>query len=296
MRCKTGTARASLQTRGAAMRHGRTFLRHDLRAAARAVLNRGMPMSPFRCATYLAVWALLVSISFAAHASGELDPAFGNSGTVELIDIAGKGYGIARDAQGNLFVAGIVGNPGSQDFSVVKLDAFGRPAQNFGDGGRATIDLGGDDVAYSVAINAGGDVFLGGRHEDRDRDRPRLRGRQARRGRSARRLVRATTARRSSTSVPATTTTASPFACCRTDRSSSPARPIIRRPTCATTSRLRNLIFRAIWTAHSVMTAGRNSKSAAATITVTRLRRTRTATSMSQARHSRTRRASARSV
>jgi uncharacterized delta-60 repeat protein len=109
-----------------------------------------------------AISALFVLAAFAAYAAGELDPTFGSSGTVELTDVPGKGYAIARDAQGNLFVAGIVGNPGVQDFSVVKLDAFGRPAQDFGEGGRATIDLGGDDVAYSVAINAGGDVFLGG--------------------------------------------------------------------------------------------------------------------------------------
>jgi uncharacterized delta-60 repeat protein len=119
-------------------------------------------MSPLRCLTRFAVPALFLFAPFAAHAAGELDPTFGNSGTVELMDAAGKAYAIARDGQGNLFVAGIVGNPGSQDFSVVKLDAFGRPAQDFGDGGRATIDVGGDDVAYSVAINAGGDIFLGG--------------------------------------------------------------------------------------------------------------------------------------
>ena len=119
-------------------------------------------MLSFRCAIPLALSALLVSVSFTARAAGELDPTFGNSGVVELMDATGKGYGIARDAYGNLFIAGIVGNPGSQDFSVVKLDAFGRPALGFGEGGRATIDLGGDDVAYSVAIDAGGNVFLGG--------------------------------------------------------------------------------------------------------------------------------------
>ena len=119
-------------------------------------------MLPSRCAMRLAVSMFFFSAAFAAHAAGELDPAFGNSGAVELMDTTGKGYGIARDAAGNLFVAGIVGNPGAQDFSVVKLDAFGRPAQDFGTGGRATIDLGGDDVAYSVAIDAGGNVFLGG--------------------------------------------------------------------------------------------------------------------------------------
>lgn len=113
-----------------------------------------------RCAPYLAV--LFAFAPLAARAAGELDPAFGSSGTVELGDAAGKAYAIARDAQGNLFVAGIVGNPGVQDFSVVKLDAFGHPAQSFGTGGRATIDLGGDDVAYSVAIDAGGNVFVGG--------------------------------------------------------------------------------------------------------------------------------------
>ncbi|MET0231789.1 MAG: hypothetical protein ABW186_12720 [Rhodanobacteraceae bacterium] len=111
----------------------------------------------------IAVQALFLgSVSLSAQAAGELDPTFGNSGVVELIDAAGKGYGIARDAQGNLFVAGIVGNPGSQDFSVVKLDAFGHPAQSFGEAGRATIDLGGDDVAYSVAIDASGNIFVGG--------------------------------------------------------------------------------------------------------------------------------------
>jgi uncharacterized delta-60 repeat protein len=146
------------------MRHRGALLRHVLRTAARAV-DRGIPMSLSsvamrRFARALAV--LTVAVPTVANAAGELDPTFGNSGTVELFDNPGKAYAIARDAQGNLFVAGIVGNPGSQDFSVVKLDAFGRPAQDFGDAGRATIDLGGDDVAYSVAINAAGEIFLGG--------------------------------------------------------------------------------------------------------------------------------------
>lgn len=110
-----------------------------------------------------ALVALFVIVApLVTHAAGELDPTFGNSGTVELVDTPGKGYAAARDAQGNLFVAGVVGGFGAQEFSVVKIDAFGHPAQSFGTNGRATIDLGGDDVAYSVAIDAGGNVFLGG--------------------------------------------------------------------------------------------------------------------------------------
>jgi uncharacterized delta-60 repeat protein len=146
------------------MTHARAVLRHALRERPLGRL-KGNPMSHFRFArhrTARGLCALLAFAPLAAEAAGELDTTFGNSGTVELTDATGKGYAIARDAQGNLFVAGIVGNPGVQDFSVVKLDAFGRPAQSFGTGGRATIDLGGDDVAYSVAIDAGGNVFLGG--------------------------------------------------------------------------------------------------------------------------------------
>jgi uncharacterized delta-60 repeat protein len=101
------------------------------------------------------------------HAGGDPDPGFGADGKV-VID-AGAAiympqYSLARDAAGNLFIAGATADEGGddEDFVVVKLDANGALVTAFGDGGRKAIDFGGDDVAEVVLVDASGNVFLAG--------------------------------------------------------------------------------------------------------------------------------------
>ncbi|MET0230415.1 MAG: hypothetical protein ABW186_05725 [Rhodanobacteraceae bacterium] len=111
----------------------------------------------------------LASFGFATtlHAGGDPDPGFGADGKV-VVDAGTASYmsqySLARDAAGNLYVAGSVADEAGDDsnFVVVKLDANGALVTAFGDGGRKVVDFGGDDVAEVVLVDANGDVFLAG--------------------------------------------------------------------------------------------------------------------------------------
>lgn len=101
------------------------------------------------------------------HAGGNPNTGFDADG--KLVIYAGAGlymsqYGFARDAAGNLYIAGSIAPVAGDDsdFVVVKLDANGVILTDFGEGGKREIDLGGDDVAEVVLVDANGNVFLAG--------------------------------------------------------------------------------------------------------------------------------------
>lgn len=112
--------------------------------------------------------ALLAFASSLALASGDLDPAFGDGGVAHVGSGGGFGRALARDAQGNLYIAG----DGSAGFSVAKFDASGLPVTSFGDGGTATVSFGddSDDIADGVALDAAGNVYLAGTSNARRSD------------------------------------------------------------------------------------------------------------------------------
>jgi uncharacterized delta-60 repeat protein len=94
--------------------------------------------------------------------SGALVPGFGVGGKV-VVDLGSddRGTALARDATGNLFVAGFTGPPGLQDIAVVKLDATGTLVPGFGVGGKSIIDLGGAEIVEGIALNADGSMYIG---------------------------------------------------------------------------------------------------------------------------------------
>jgi uncharacterized delta-60 repeat protein len=112
--------------------------------------------------TAIATCASLASC--AAFGAGELDPDFGDGGRAR-IDIGGSvdsANAIAHDAAGNLYIAGSSGGNSTRDFAVLALDASGTPISAFGDGGKVVLDLGGVDVASSIARDASGNLFVAG--------------------------------------------------------------------------------------------------------------------------------------
>jgi uncharacterized delta-60 repeat protein len=101
------------------------------------------------------------------HAGGDPDPGFGGDGEVVLdagATIYESQYGLARDAAGNIYIAGSTASAAGSDgdFVVTKLDASGARVTGFGDGGKSVVDFGGDDVTEVVLADASGDIYLAG--------------------------------------------------------------------------------------------------------------------------------------
>lgn len=91
-------------------------------------------------------------------ADGQTDPAQPGGDRV-LIDFADAGesrtdeaWGVARQADGKLVVAGLTAYGTNSDFALVRLDGDLRLDPGFGDGGRVRTDFGGFDRAEAVAI------------------------------------------------------------------------------------------------------------------------------------------------
>ena len=102
------------------------------------------------------------------NVDGSLDSTFGNGGLVLTAIWPETGAGpedrandVAIDGQGRIVVAGETGNF-FYDFAVARYLPDGSLDESFGDGGVVTTDLGGDDRANSVAVDADGSILLGG--------------------------------------------------------------------------------------------------------------------------------------
>jgi len=99
------------------------------------------------------------------NADGSLDTSFGGDGTV-LIPVGSSndyGYSVAVQADGKIVVAGYSVNSGATDFSVIRLNADGSLDTGFSGDGKTMIPVGsGNDLAYSVAVQADGKILVAG--------------------------------------------------------------------------------------------------------------------------------------
>lgn len=102
-------------------------------------------------------------VVLALDTHGDPVASFGSGGKA-IVDMGGidGANAIARDANGNLYVAGSAGVSGALDFAVLKLDANGHPVSGFGNAGKVTIDIGGFDRCTAVLLDTGGNVYLVG--------------------------------------------------------------------------------------------------------------------------------------
>lgn len=96
-------------------------------------------------------------------ANGELDPSFAGDGTL-LIPSAGSETirAIALQPDGKIILAGGTTPPGiaTRDILVMRLQPNGQPDTTFGPGGRAAVDLGANEVAEDVVLQADGRILL----------------------------------------------------------------------------------------------------------------------------------------
>jgi uncharacterized delta-60 repeat protein len=94
---------------------------------------------------------------------GSLDTSFGSGGTTS-VDFGGDDIPnqMIRQPDGKLVLVGATGSAGNQHFAVARLNADGSPDTSFGSGGKTTIDFGGDDTAYGVAVQPDGKLVIAG--------------------------------------------------------------------------------------------------------------------------------------
>lgn len=118
--------------------------------------SSGYPTSDFAVARLLA-------------SDGRLDSTFGNAGT-KSIDFGAwseEAYDVAIDSANNVVVAGSITKNslgGDVDFAVTRLlGTNGNLDPNFDGDGKASVDFGGFDPCYSLAVDSADNVVLAGR-------------------------------------------------------------------------------------------------------------------------------------
>jgi uncharacterized delta-60 repeat protein len=96
-------------------------------------------------------------------ATGLLDPGFGSGGKVR-VDLGGddEANAVLLQPDGKIVVAGVTRHGGSGDFALVRLLPNGTPDIGFGAAGRVTTDLGGDDAATALVLQADGKLVAAG--------------------------------------------------------------------------------------------------------------------------------------
>ena len=94
---------------------------------------------------------------------GSLDTSFGSSGTsVVNFGAHDQPNNMVRQPDGKLVLVGSTDAGGTSHFAVARLNANGTPDTSFGNGGKQTIDFGGADAAYGVAIESDGKIVVAG--------------------------------------------------------------------------------------------------------------------------------------
>ena len=114
---------------------------------------------------------LCSSLTAFTQSAGSLDASFGTGGKVVTSINAGtdKAHSVALQTDQKIVVAGVTDSPATgKDFVCVRYNTDGSLDNSFGTNGIVTTDLqlGSDDVAYSLAIQSDGKIVLGGYSDD----------------------------------------------------------------------------------------------------------------------------------
>jgi uncharacterized delta-60 repeat protein len=107
---------------------------------------------------------VLALVSRADAVPGTADHDFGVAGDV-MTDIGGSdlAYGVAVDPDGGIVIVGTSDARGSKfNLLLLRYDALGQPAADFGEGGISLTDLGGTDVGYAAAVQPDGRILVAG--------------------------------------------------------------------------------------------------------------------------------------
>lgn len=98
--------------------------------------------------------------------NGQLANGFGSGGIVRIPIVGGGGTatGFAFDASGNTYVGGGVYFDATSTWqcAIAKLDSQGALVSAFGNAGIRLVDIGGSTICRALAIDAAGNLYLGG--------------------------------------------------------------------------------------------------------------------------------------
>ena len=112
-----------------------------------------------------------VVLNLSAQEAGALDTSFGDQGKVitSVNNGTDKGYSIALQSDGKILIAGqTYSNNTGNDFVLLRYTENGVLDSSFGSNGYITTDiqLGSDDIAYSMVLQDDGKIILGGFSDD----------------------------------------------------------------------------------------------------------------------------------
>jgi len=97
------------------------------------------------------------------NTNGSLDASFGGTGVVST-NLGGNddGYTVLVQSDGKIVVAGTSSTSGNGDFVLVRYNADGSLDTSFSGDGIVVTNFGGNDKAYSAALQADGKILLAG--------------------------------------------------------------------------------------------------------------------------------------
>lgn len=99
------------------------------------------------------------------HTDGTLDNTFGNGGKVisNIAGTSGQGNSIVIQNDGKIVLTGFIHNINDDDMVLIRYNSDGTLDNSFGNGGIQTTDIaGGNDAAYSVALQTDGKIVICG--------------------------------------------------------------------------------------------------------------------------------------
>ena len=113
--------------------------------------------------TSLLALCMLLNSTASFEQAGSLDSTFGGNGKVTTtFGTYGVGNSVAIQADGKIVVAGSYYNGLNNDFALVRYKSDGKLDSAFGDKFKVSTDFGGNDVGYSVAIQADKKIVVAG--------------------------------------------------------------------------------------------------------------------------------------
>jgi uncharacterized delta-60 repeat protein len=108
---------------------------------------------------------LVAGLAVPAHADpGKLDDFFSGDGKATAFANGATGYAVAIDAKGRIVVAGST-QTAKPDFAVARFLPNGAPDTEFSKDGRVTVDLGGADYGFDLALQPDGKIVVAGERD-----------------------------------------------------------------------------------------------------------------------------------
>ena len=122
-------------------------------------------MSRRRIAALPFALALVALVAVPAHAdAGKLDTFFSGDGKATAFANGAIGYAAVIDDQGRIVVAGST-QGAHPDFAVARFLPNGSPDNEFSKDGRVTVNLGGSDYAFDLALQSDGKIVVAGERD-----------------------------------------------------------------------------------------------------------------------------------